>query len=149
MINTFDTFTFGYRMVCNATIMSVKVLGFCPKVTPNTTVEMHLIVSFWTENSRTSHGIFLEAECNSEINRYNYSSGSVSKDNLNISVSSGDFLSVKFSKSCSNERCFFNPGFSRKKGSLLTYLLVNNSIIGVNHTSLLLSALINKNGRLH
>ena len=92
------------------------------KSNPNTIVKMHLAVSRWSDESRI-HVIFLEAECNSKINRYNISSGSVSKDNLNIPVSSGDFLSVKYFKNCSSKMCLFHPAFIRKRVVVLHILL--------------------------
>ena len=127
ILNKFNAFTFGYRMTCNAKVVLVKAYGFCPTVTNNTTIQMHLTVIHWSDEGRSTHDMFLEAECNSKINRYNYSSGSVSKDNLNISVSSGDFLAVKYFKNCSSKTCLFHPAFIRKKGSLPAYLTTNNS----------------------
>ena len=136
-------------MICNAKVVSVKAHGFCPRVTTNTTVQMHLIFSHWSDEGWITHDMFLEAECNSKVNRYNYSSGSVSRDNINISVSSGDFLNVKYLKNCSSKMCLFHPAFIRKKASLPTYLVANNSVISINNYSLLLSAVIEKIGKLH
>ena len=150
MLNIFNAFTFGYRMICNAKVVSVKAYGFCPTVTADTTVQMHLAFSRWSDEGRTTHDIFLEAECNSKINRYNYSSGSVSRDNLNIPVSSGDFISVIYNKTCSSKMCLFHPAFIRKKGSLPAYLTANNSVSGITNYSLLLSVVIEKtDSRLH
>ena len=146
MLNKFNAFTFGYRMICNAKVVSVKAYGFCPRVTQNTTVQMHLIVSHWSDEGRSTYDMFLEAECNSKINRYNYSSGSVSRDNLNISVFSGDYLTVKYLKNCSSKMCLFHPAFIRKKASLPTYIVANDVVIGNTNYSLLLSAVIEKTG---
>ena len=149
MLNKFNALTFGYRMICNAKVVSVKAYGFCPTVTPNTTVQMHLVFSHWSDEGRTTHDMFLEADCNSTINRYNYSSGFVSRDNLNILVSSGDYLTVKYSKNCSSKMCLLHPGFIRKKASLPAYFSTNNNVTGINNYSLLLSAVIEKTGKLH
>ena len=149
MLNKFNAFKFGYRMICNAKIVSVKAYGFCPRVNPNTTVQMHLRVTHWSDEGRITHDIFLEAECNSNISIYNYSSGSVSNDSLNISVLSGDFLTVEYFKNCSSKTCLFHPAFTRKKGSLPAYFSANNSVTGIMNYSLLLSAVIEKTGKLH
>ena len=136
-------------MICNATITSVRAYGFCPIASPNTTVEMHLIVTRWSERGRVSSDVYIEAECNSTISD-NFTKGYVTGENLNISVTIGDFVAVKYFQSCSKKRCHFHPAFTRRKGSDSPAALVTNSSITTSKNySILLCIVMKKTGMYH
>ena len=128
--------------------MSVRAYGFCPIASANTTVEMHLDIVRWSETGRVSSDVYIQAECNSTISD-NFTKGYVSEENLNISVTIGDFVAVKYSQSCSKKRCYFHPAFTRKRGGLPAALVTNSSITASNNYSIFLSIVMKKTGMYH
>ena len=129
--------------------MSVRAYGFCPIASANTTVEMHLDIVRWSEKGRMSSDVYVEAECNSTQISDNFTKGYVIGENLNISVTIGDFVAVKYSQSCSKKRCHFHPAFTKRKGGLPAALVTNSSITTSNNYSIFLSIVMKKTGMYH
>ena len=107
---------FGYHISCNGTIVAVNATGFCV-LTERTDKHALLSLIIYREDNGilvpTSHYINIPADCevfkNNSVSGIDYSLGSVSDNDLNIPVTSGEFLSIAFFTKCKNSSCPFQP----------------------------------------
>ena len=124
---------FTYTVSCTGTVTSVRARGFCPAAGNGSNVVMVLFNSTLRDGVLHADSTELAAECNNASDPVvrsdvSYYEGNVSADNLSISVSAGDFLSVRFSQ-CSpsnRESCVFLPAvFTEPSNHTLGYYTDN------------------------
>ena len=105
---------FGYHIPCNGTLVAVSATGFCI-LTERTDQHVLLSLFIYREDNGiplpTTHRITADCEFfkNNSVSGINYSLGSVSDNDLNIPVTSGEFLSIGFFATCENFSCSFQP----------------------------------------
>ena len=112
---------------CDGTLVSVNASGLCPLSNDNMTRRMQLILLVFQRGETEyfpNYREFVAADCdNASGSNYMYTNGSVSAENLNVPVSCGDFLAIRFSSTC-GERCLFNPTIVNITGKQLMYFTV-------------------------
>ena len=118
---------FTYPISCDGTITSVSSYGFCFN---SMSVVLLLIVTTLHDGGAATHAYHpLPVECvGSKINGTDYYAGNISLDNVGISVSSGNVLSVRFTSSCVSHGCLFLPAIANETGNY-SLIFYNESII--------------------
>ena len=104
---------FGYHIPCNGTLVAVSATGFCI-LTERTHQHVLLSLFIYREDNGiplpTTHRITADCEFfKNSVSGIDYSLGSVSDNDLNIPVTSGEFLSIGFFATCENFSCSFQP----------------------------------------
>ena len=115
---------------CNGTIVSVTANGFCV-LTRRTdqTVSLRLRIYQLQDNEFILRGdpiARIDAYCNSSTatttsSGIEYSIGSVSAKCINIPVTAGDFLAVRFNRNCIRDICLFQPAIVSNNDTQIMY----------------------------
>ena len=96
-------------MLCNGTVVSVDAQGFCNKPTNGQSVVLLLIVSRARGNNFVHGSTRVQADCDTSVTiRDDFFWGNVSSISLNLPVTTGDILSVRFDPVCT-DNCLFQP----------------------------------------
>ena len=117
----------SYLMSCSGTVTSIRARGFCPVGTNGSSnVVMQIFNSTYIQGKFKHTDTNVTAECNtSAAVGSDYYEGYVSKDDLNINVESGGFLSVRLNSNCS---CFFLPAILVNKTSKHNLLYLDDGL---------------------
>ena len=142
---------FSYRITCNGTLVAVNATGFCI-LTERTHQPVALVLIIYREVNgmpmATLH--LIPADCDfansNSVSGINYSFGSVSNNNLNIPVTSDDFIALQLSATCTDIGCYFQPAIINDTSKhMLLYLEYGepaNETRTLSNVSLLFSATI-------
>ena len=144
---------FGYRIPCSGTLVAVNVTGFCI-LTERAHQQVSLFLFIYWEENDIPMPIYhhIPADCefakNNSVSGIDYSFGSVSVNDLNITVTSDEVLGIGFFTTCDNFTCSFQPAIinDTRKHPLL-FLEFGKEVNGDNvkdplNVSLLFSATI-------
>ena len=117
----------SYLMSCSGTVTSIKARGFCPVgANGSSNVVMQIFNSTYIHGMLQYNDTNITAECNtSAAVGSDYYEGYVSRDDLNINVESGGFLSVRLNSNCS---CLFLPAILVNKTSKHTLWYFNDGL---------------------
>ena len=105
---------FVYPISCSGTLVAVNATGFCI-LTERTHQHVSLLLIIYRENNGTPMPTYhhITADCefakNNSVSGIDYSFGSISHNDLNIPVTSDEFLGIGFFATCDTFSCYFQP----------------------------------------
>ena len=104
---------FLYRIPCDGTLVGVNATGFCI-LTERTHQHVSLLLVIYREDNGIPMTTYpIPADCdfvkNNSVSGIDYSFGSVSVNDLNVTVTSDDILGIEFFTTCDNFTCSFQP----------------------------------------
>ena len=138
---------FSYPLPCNGTLVAVNATGFCI-LTGRPHHDVSLVIFINRENAVSVHLIPASCDSNrSSVSGLDYSFGSVSHNDLNIPVTSNDFLLIS---RCTGRMCFFQPAVINDASKHMLFFLEDGKPVNeTENVSLLFSAKIEiSNGKL-
>ena len=139
---------FSYLIPCSGTLVAVNATGFCI-LTERPHHDVSLVIFIYRENAVSVH--LVPANCDlanrTSVSGLNYSFGSVSHNDLNIPVTSDEFLLIS---SCTGITCFFQPAVINDTSKHMLFFLEDGKPVNeTENVSLLFSATIEiSNGKL-
>ena len=148
---------------CGGTLAAVNVSGLCTlSGMTNMTVELRLLVFEQTSVGYSrKFGRSVTAKCYHSTNDSgsNYTTDSVNGENLDVPVSCGNFLGIRFNATCAETKCYFLPAAVNVTGKQLMYfparpgpmqVLDKNAVRFMPDATLLFSAnIVNISGEIH
>ena len=144
---------FSYPIPCSGNLVAVNATGFCI-ITERTHQQVFLFLIIYREDNGTSMTTrhFIPADCefvkNNSVSGIDYSFGSASHNDLNIPVTSDEFLSIAYFTSCTGSACFFQPAIINDTSKHILWFLEYGKPVNeakyVPNVSLLFSATIER-----
>ena len=143
---------FSYPLPCNGTLVAVNATGFCI-LTERPHHDVSLVIFIYRENDAVPVHL-VPADCDlankRSVSGIDYSFGSVSHNDLNIPVTSDEFLSISI---CNGIKCFFQPAVINDTSKHMLFFLEDGKPVNetkkLSNVSLLFSATIEiSNGKL-